>query len=237
MGTFFALALGITWTLQLPALLAQHGVLAGGVERYVGLAALGGFGPLLAAMVVTRSARAPFRLLGVRGVGAGWYAVAILGFAAVHLAARLVDGTGRWLYLPENPQQIAALILVPLAEEPGWRGLALPRLRQRHGALAASLILGVVWALWHTVMFLLQGATPLTFAASMVMIVAGSVVFGWLFERTGGSLVIALLAHAGAHLDNPSHALPGDPRPFVAYTVALVVVAAALAAVMARRRR
>jgi hypothetical protein len=54
-------------------------------------------------------------------------------------------------------------------------------------------------------------------------------VFGWLFERTRGSLSIAVLAHAGAHLNNPTHALPSDLVPFVVYTFAVALAAAALA--------
>ena len=51
---FFALALGGTWLLQLPALLAARGVLPGGVRAYLLPATLGGFGPLVAAIVAAR---------------------------------------------------------------------------------------------------------------------------------------------------------------------------------------
>jgi membrane protease YdiL (CAAX protease family) len=138
------------------------------------------------------------------------------------------DAAGRWLYLPENGQHVAAMIVIPIAEEPGWRGFALPRLQERYSALKASLVLGVVWALWHTMMFVLQGTSPLTFAISMVNILAGSVIFSWIYNRTRGSLLIAILAHVGAHLDNPARALPGNVTPFIVFTVALCVAAGAL---------
>jgi membrane protease YdiL (CAAX protease family) len=120
------------------------------------------------------------------------------------------------------------MIVVPIGEEPGWRGFALPRLQRRYGALAASLYLGVAWALWHTVMFVLQGAALGTFLLMCANILAGSVVFSWLYNRTRGSLLIALCAHLGAHLNNPTHALPGQITPFVIYTFALALLAAAL---------
>ncbi|MEM5775957.1 MAG: CPBP family intramembrane glutamic endopeptidase, partial [Anaerolineaceae bacterium] len=41
-------------------------------------------------------------------------------------------------------------------EEPGWRGFALPRLLTRFKPLGASLILGLVWSLWHWPMLLMQ---------------------------------------------------------------------------------
>ncbi len=237
---FFVAALGITWLFQLPAILAQGGLIAGPKERYLLLVGLGGFGPLLAAVLAARlesgraGVRALFRPLRLWRVSPVWYVVALCLFAAIYVAGtavyRLFGGTaaGPWLYPPENAAQIAAMFMFPMVEEPGWRGFALPRLQRRYGAIRASLLLGVVWALWHTMMFVLQGASPAIFAIMAVNIVAGSVIFSWFYNRTRGSLLLAILLHAGAHLNNPTHALPAHLTPFVIYTTAIGVVACAL---------
>jgi uncharacterized protein len=236
---FFLVALGFTFLLQLPAVLAQYGVLPGPFESYVPLAGLGGFGPLLGAVLAARreagraGIRALFRSLRPGGADAPWFFVALLGFAVIYVAGvaayrALGGGAVPWLYLPENPQHVVAMLLVPLVEELGWRGFALPRLQDRLGAVQAGLLLGVFWAAWHTMMFLLQGSTPFTFATMMVNIVTGSLLFSWLYNRTRGSLFIAVIAHVGVHLNNPTHALPGDTTPFVIYTVAIAVAALAL---------
>ena len=115
-----------------------------------------------------------------------------------------------------------------MVEEPGWRGFALPRLQPRYGALGASLRLGVLWALWHTMMFILQGTTPFTFVVSMASVILGSVVFSWIYNHTRGSLLVAIVAHVGVHWNNPTHALPANVTPYVVYTVAIAVAACAL---------
>ena len=232
---FFAIALGFTWLLQLPAVLAMQGVIAGPVERYMPLGGLGAFGPLVAAILAAwfeagrAGVRGLFARVGIWRVGPHWYAVALGIFAALYVAGsavfRALGGTepGRWLYPPENGLHVTAMVLIPLVEEPGWRGFALPRLQARYGALAASLILGVLWAFWHTMMFIVQGANPFIFAVSMANIIAGSVIFSWIYNRTRGSLLLAVLAHLGAHLSNPAHALPANVTPFIVYTAAIAV--------------
>lgn len=237
---FFVAAFGITWLLQLPALLAQRGLLAGPVDRYMLPAGLGAFGPLVAAVIASRSAarragvRALFRPLLTWRVGARWYLVAVGFTSALYVAAMAVytlagrGGNAHWLYPPADGQRIAAMIVFPIGEEFGWRGFALPRLQERHGMLTASLLVGLGWALWHLPMFLLAGATPGVFALSVAYILASSVTFSWIYNHTRGSLLIAILAHMGGHLNNPSQALPGNATPLRLLTVATCAMAVAL---------
>ena len=84
------------------------------------------------------------------------------------------------------------------AEEIGWRGYALPRLQARHSALVASLVVGVVWAFWHVPKFLTAGGgqDDSSFWLFLVGTVATAVLFTWVFNSTGGSLLTVTLLHA-----------------------------------------
>ena len=80
-------------------------------------------------------------------------------------------------------------------EEIGWRGYVLPRLQARNSALAAALITGVIWALWHIPKFLTHwdwGYVTVFLIDTMLK----SVLLAWLYNSTGGSLLLVMLAHA-----------------------------------------
>jgi len=49
------------------------------------------------------------------------------------------------------------LLASPLGEEPGWRGYAPPKLQCMVGPFRATILLGLVWALWHLPLFLVKG--------------------------------------------------------------------------------
>lgn len=235
LAAFFALSLGGIWTLQLPPLLAQRGLLSAPVGPLMGLAVLGTFSPLVAALLLARGEPGGVRALFGRlryPAGTGWLVGSLALFPACWLlaasVAHLLRAVGlamdvAWLYPPENGQQLAALILIPIVEETGWRGYAQPRLQSALGPVRATLVLGVAWAAWHFVMFLSASTSWTVFAVSTANILVGAGLFTWLYNRTRGSLLAAMLAHAGTHLNNPSHAVP-NPLPLALYTAAMGAV-------------
>jgi uncharacterized protein len=77
-------------------------------------------------------------------------------------------------------------------------GLALPRLQSRYGALAASLIIGIAWAAWHLPIWFIPeaGFSNLPFPVFAIFTVAMSILFTWLYNGSGGSVLLPALAHA-----------------------------------------
>ncbi|MBI2375530.1 MAG: CPBP family intramembrane metalloprotease [Deltaproteobacteria bacterium] len=233
---FFAVTLGFTFLVQVPALLARLGLLEGPPERFMGIVGLGLFGPLVGALIVGRFERggpgvgAIFRRLQLGPVTPAWFLIATL-FNGVLFAvgagfARLVGVEGTdYVYPPVGAQRITALILVPWVEEIGWRGFALPRLNARFGSLRGSVLLGLIWGLWHVPMLILSGTPSWLLPILAAFFVAGSMTFTWVFIHTKGSLLTAVLMHFGAHLSNPHQVIATNPTPAVVQSLAYIVAA------------
>ena len=86
----------------------------------------------------------------------------------------------------------------PLAEEPGWRGYAQPTLQGGgRSPLLATTILAVLIAGWHLPLFFLVEGGPTVDAvvSGLLTTVAVTYWYGWLFNRTGGSSLLTLVAH------------------------------------------
>lgn len=175
-----------------------------------------GYSPLLAALVTMsmwRGARArEFKAsLTTWRVGAHWYVLVIvfplLLLLASHFIVDIIQGTP--LHWPATDwtaplASLPGLFSGSFGEEPGWRGYALPLLQKRLGVLRASIILGVIWGIWH-MNAELTTAHPLTsFLAGapkgLLRMIATAVLYGWLYDRTGGSLPVVMLAHAGHNI-------------------------------------
>jgi membrane protease YdiL (CAAX protease family) len=90
------------------------------------------------------------------------------------------------------------LVQVGIGEEVGWRGYALPRLQSRHGATVSAAILGAVWALWHLPLFFdpSTGYSITPFWVFLVFMLPVSVLFAWVFNSTGGSVLVVMILHA-----------------------------------------
>jgi uncharacterized protein len=82
----------------------------------------------------------------------------------------------------------------PLAEEPGWRGFAQPRLQSKWSPLASTALLGLLITGWHLpLVFMPQFDLSLPDIATTVAVTFW---YAWLFNRTGGSVLLTLIAHA-----------------------------------------
>ncbi len=257
--SFFVLAYAITYAIDVIAILTVPFLFL-----------LGTFGPLISAVVLTHreSGWAGVReLLGrVRRwrIGIGWYAFVLFGTAALYLSAMaltIVFGgiidfgkLDPWFTVP-----VLFLIILPiggpLGEEFGWRGYALPRLQERRSTLAAALILGVVWALWHLPNWWIpmtaqyenvrgNGNYPFFIGEFVAVLVALSIIFAFVYNGTGASMLAPLLLHTSFNTWDGwlSRAIDPSARPtfFVCqivllWTVAIIIVAATGARRLSRR--
>lgn len=258
---FFGLTLGAAYAIGLPLAAVSHELAAGGLH---GAAAVALWTPALAALLLTSlqgGRRGVARLL--RGlarwrVRRRWYAAALLIPFAINVSALAADAALGGVVKPipaPLPQDFSApslsvplkyallpvfLLAASLGEEIGWRGYALPRLQERHGALAASLVIGLVWAVWHVPLFLAAGSAQslIPFAWFVPHILAGSVLFTWLYAGTGGSLLLVTLFHAAMQTANlVIPVLPSERGGSQPYGLAVVLTILLAATIVGRRPR
>lgn len=200
----------LSWMIEIPLALSTQGLIHMAVPK--SLHYLAGYGPMLSAMIVTGltegfpGLKKLWSRMVLWRVKPKWWVVAVSP-----LWLYLLAGTTLWViqgvqvdlvsmgevdFLP--PLGLAALplwiITFGIGEETGWRGFALPKLQEKRSALSATLILWVLWALWHLPMFFYS--YPTSVIPGMLMgLLAGAIVFTWLYNSTGGSILIAAVWH------------------------------------------
>lgn len=214
-AVFVVLTFLIAAGVYLPLLASDRGWIA--VTLPPTLSALGVVSPGLAAIALHVNEE------GVEGLhsvldgltswrfGRSWWAVTLalppvfyVAVAAVNLAVGIEFSPEPVRFLVETgPAIVLPILLITVlgaGEEIGWRGYLLPRLQARMGALAASLLLGVIWFAWHLPLFLQGGPPEWTIPARGVWIISGAVIYTWLFNNTGGSVLGVTLFHAGTNI-------------------------------------
>lgn len=254
LASYFVLAYAFSWAYWIPMLVRGLEVRPGSLPtHFPGL-----LGPAAAACVVTvvcdgraGLARLLRRLLQVsRPSPRFWaYSLSPVGFLALALVVMRIRG----LTLP-GPGEFASFSGLPLlglpivillvfavassGEELGWRGFALERLQQRHGALGGAVVLALVWAGWHAPTFgIIQAyremSPPMIVGGFLLGLTAGSLVLARVAQRTGGSVLAASLWHTAYNLTAATAAGGG----FVAaFTTTCVMAWAAVLAVREWRR-
>jgi membrane protease YdiL (CAAX protease family) len=210
---FFVLTFAIAWSIWLPL-----GFL---VPENPYLSLPGAWAPTISALILIGLTDGKVgvrnfltRLLHWR-VGLGWYLIVLFGVAII---AYLAIGAGKLLGIPAPalslpnglpremlPAFLPIIFIVnifaggPLAEDIGWRGYILPKMREGMTALHASLIIGVIWAFWHLPYFIFPawrsavGSIPFFWFA--LLTTSWSVLFAWVYVNTE-SILMPVLFHA-----------------------------------------
>jgi len=123
-----------------------------------------------------------------------------LGWSALSEPDR-VYGISRWLGLVAISSLNGFVFAGGLNEETGWTGFALPRLQVSFSPLIASIILWFFWILWHIPMQVagLWNAALVDFIRALIGSFFARFIFTWLFNKTRGGMLSAILFHASAN--------------------------------------
>ena len=241
---FFGLAFGLTWVYHLVVLGLLHAAV-------VPWAIPGTFGPAVAGFLMVwavdgrEGVRDLRRRLRKHDVGVRWYLLGGVGLPLLVVACGLFLPGGLDAFAkPAGVIVVTYLVQLVviffggggLNEEPGWRGFALPRLQRTAGPLKGSLVLGVLWGIWHVSLYVytpgyngagstFASAAPM-FLAFLVCTTALSVLFTWLYNSTGGSVFYLAFVHASFNAG--SMWAPGTSRYMLIVFGMTVVVALAV---------
>lgn len=210
---YILIAYFISWGIEIPLALQAQGFAS--LDVPFSLHYLAAFGPFIAGLIMT------WRESGVEGVkdlGARmirwrvapvWWVVAlspVLFFLATAGVMRLLQGTwldfqmlGRVDFLPDLGAAAALLWLATygFGEEAGWRGYLLPRLQRNCSAWRATIVLWIIWAIWHVPSFFylhtVSGAG--TLIGFLLGVLAGAILLTWLYNSSNGSILIIAVWH------------------------------------------
>ncbi|UZN03720.1 CPBP family intramembrane glutamic endopeptidase [Cellulomonas sp. S1-8] len=222
--SFFVLALLASWIAWIPYILSNHGLgiwdfsFPGGTGGGQLLGMLPGayLGPIGAALFVTAIAdgraglRAWARRLWNWKVSWKWYVGILLSVPAALILSGLVFSGGQ-AHMPSAmilgalvPGLLVQMVTTGLAEEPGWRDFALPRMQRIIGAPGAAVAIGALWGVWHLPLFVTEwadwsGTAWYRGPEFVAFCIAFNVVMTWVFNRTGQSLPMAMLLHCSVN--------------------------------------
>jgi membrane protease YdiL (CAAX protease family) len=215
---FFLLTYAVTWIPWfVTAYLSYHG---GTREVQHVLFFLGGFGPTIVALSLIFTSDNPAlrrdfwtRLTNLQIARGPCYVIALLLFPALSVASVMLS-----LLFGRSIQQLTVvgnllawlplMFLAPACEEIGWRGYGVDSLRARLGTLGATLVFGVLWALWHAPLFFINHtyqhdvwlSGPIYVFNFFAGIVPVAVIFNWLYYKANRSIPVIMLVHFSANV-------------------------------------
>jgi uncharacterized protein len=210
--TYFALTFLISWTGAL-AVATPHLIRHQPLPQMTGILMFPVMllGPSLAGIVLTRivdgksGLRVLFSQMFRAWVPPRWYMALLLPPALVLTVLLFLERFVSPVYAP-NRFFMGILFGIPAGflEEIGWMGYAFPKMRSESNGLAPSILLGLLWALWHLPVINYLGTAiphgaywlPFFLAFSLAM-TAMRVLIAWIYTNTK-SVLLAQLMHVSS---------------------------------------
>ena len=209
---FFILSYIITWIIWLPGILATYDLIILPVP-WVIFFGLGTFGPFFGAIIASASEG------GKSGLHAYiphvfYFAISLKWILAGILVPLFIAMISYFMVILINPYQLPlpitqnALFIIPTFllmfligggnEELGWRGYALDILQAKWSPLKASIILGLIWGVWHTPLFFIKYTSQ--FYMSWILFVlfssSMSILHTWIYNASGKKVIAAWIFQA-----------------------------------------
>ena len=212
---FFIISFVISWLLWIPSVLVSLGIIPSGPIQILGNFAV--FGPFIAAFLLSI-------LKGPKGEGkrlflSGWNVkfgkkwilalfIPIIVSGLAILIVSFIEPMDRFQYAPPPIMWIPNFILYyfiggPFTEEYGWRGYALDRLQSKYNAVIASLLLGLVWGVWHLPLFFMEGTAQsyIPIYEFLIIQLLLSIQYTWILNNNRDSegnvnVFLAIMFHA-----------------------------------------
>ncbi|MEE4195706.1 MAG: type II CAAX endopeptidase family protein [Anaerolineae bacterium] len=237
---YFLLTFAYSWTIWIPSVLDGIGVdLPFDVAGYTMLAVIiGAFAPLLAAITLVareggwKAVKAFFGQALDLHVKPLYILLALALPLAIHLISHYLAlavglDVAQTLFPAETsiapillaiPYFFLMLLIGGGQEEFGWRGYAQQPLQEKIGVIPASLVIGIIWGLWHLPLWFMEGDlhSAYSYVAFVLMTTSISLVYTWLYNASGKKLIAVLILHAMSNTAAPLlpflHGIEGKPE-------------------------
>jgi hypothetical protein len=237
---YFLLTFAYSWIIWIPSVLDGLGVgLPFNVAGYsTVVVVIGAFAPLLAAITLIG------RVEGWAGIKAflkqaidfrvkpTYIIIALALPLVIHIISHYLSlavglDVARTLF-PDEISASPVLLAIPYfflmliigggQEEFGWRGYAQEPLQEKIGVIPASLLIGVIWGIWHLPLWFMAGDlhSAYSFVAFVMMTTSISLIYAWLYNASKKKLIVALFFHAMNNTAAPLipflHGIEGKPE-------------------------
>ena len=120
------------------------------------------------------------------------FAIAFFVGKQLNLNVKMTDNLTTLL-----PLMITGMLIGALGEEIGWRSFLQPILEKKNSVLVASILVGIIWGLWHVGHY----KSGLLFMTGFLLFtISVSIIVAWLLRGTEYNLIISAMFHLSINI-------------------------------------